>query len=91
MISISLTLLCPTVEESLSPFLQLWDKLSESWTNVYDLGYTRYGFNNIASPVPLDSGIEDWCLTSDEMEQYPETPQDEEEIDFDKAGRLRPF
>ena len=41
-----------------------WNKTSQTLTQVKDLGYKRYGYSQLASLVPLDSGIEKWCLSN---------------------------
>ena len=42
-----------------------WNKNTNSWSTVKDIGYTRYSQTSLpASVVSLKGGIENWCLVS---------------------------
>ena len=65
-----------------SPFIQKWDKTGRTWEDVVNIGYTRYGYSNIGSAVPLSSGIEKFCLTEDQRKKYFSSAEDQAEEDM---------
>lgn len=44
--------------------IKKWNKETLDWEEVADTGVTRYSQTNMGSAVPIDSGIEKWCLDS---------------------------
>ena len=43
--------------------IRKWNKWFRIWNDIVDTGVVRDGQANIASPVPVSSGIENWCIT----------------------------
>ena len=50
---------------------------------MINIGYTRFGYNNIGSAVPISSGIEKFCLTEDQKLKYFVDEQDNPEVEME--------
>ena len=46
-----------------------YDKLTDSWEDIKTVDYWRGYYGNFASVVPLVSGVENWCMTEDQLKQ----------------------
>ena len=54
-----------------------YDKMTNMWDEVLTVDYWRAYFGNFASLVPLDSGVDNWCMTTKQLQQgTPNTYQD---------------
>ena len=57
-------------------FMFQWNKTNKTWDKVDQLGFQRGGHGNIASAVPLDSGILHWCIDWTQVTFYDEVHYD---------------
>ena len=49
----------------------MWNADYEQFDLMLDTSYWRGYFGNFASPVPADSGIDDWCMSSKQTKTLP--------------------
>ena len=49
---------------SLNNNVYKWNKEANQYEFYKDLGYKRHGYSHIGTVVPLDAGLENWCLSN---------------------------
>ena len=72
---------------SLNNNVYKWNKEANKYEFYMDLGYKRHGYSHIGSSVPLDAGLEDWCLSN--IRCATNNITEDKSIKFDTAVAIR--